>query len=82
MSSSVSEEITIWYLPHITGLGLLHSNHTPMALAHQLRSQPAKGCKHIILCDDVILLSHCKKQNKKTTQSHTVFAIFTNYNFL
>lgn len=46
----------IWYLPHIAGLGLLQSNHTPMALAHQLRSQPAKGRVYVILRDYVILL--------------------------
>lgn len=47
---------TVWYLPDIAGLGLLHSNDTPMALTHELWSQPAKGSEHIILCDDVILL--------------------------
>lgn len=46
----------IWYLPHIAGLGLLQSNHTPVPLAHQLRSQPAKGRVYVILSDYVILL--------------------------
>lgn len=54
MLSTVS--VRVMNLPHIAGLGLLHSNHTPMAFAHQLRSQPAKRSKHVILCDDEILL--------------------------
>lgn len=46
----------ILYVPNIAGLGLLQSDHPPVALAHQFRSQPAKGRKHIVLCDDIILL--------------------------
>lgn len=46
----------ILYPPHIASLGLLQSDDTPMTLPDQLRSQPPKRCKHIILCDDVILL--------------------------
>lgn len=49
-------EAGIRHLPHIARLGLLHRNHTAVAFTHQFRSQPAKRSKHIVFCDDVILL--------------------------
>ena len=37
-------------------LCLLRGDHSPIALPHKLRSQPAKRGKHIFLRDDVIFL--------------------------